>query len=55
MAALVSLKPNVHELDFDKLKTVSVDSSKLKNEVKMKLIKRLCMINWLKLDNYYWS
>lgn len=40
MAELVSLKPNVHELDFDKLKTVSVDSSKLKNEVKNEVDKK---------------
>lgn len=40
MAALVSLKPNVHELDLDKLKTVSVDSSKLKNEVKNEVDKK---------------
>lgn len=37
---LVSLKPNVDGLDFDKLKTVSVDSSNLKNEVKNEVDKK---------------
>ena len=42
---LVSLKAEVDKIDVDKLKTVHVDLSKLSNELKIKLSKKLCMIN----------
>ena len=45
---LANLKTEVDKLDTNKLKTVPVDLSKLNDVVKMnkmKLLKRLCMIN----------
>ena len=42
---LASLKTEVDKLDIDKLVPVPVDLSKLSNVVKMRLLKRLCMIN----------
>ena len=42
---LVSLKTEFDKLDVDKLVLVPVDLSKLSNAVKMRLLKRLCMIN----------
>ena len=41
---LASLKA---ETDVGKLKTASIDLSELGNVVRMKLLKKLCMINWL--------
>ena len=41
---LANLKTEVHQLDIDKLIPVTNDLSKLSNVVKMKLLKRLCMI-----------
>ena len=41
---LANSKTEVDKLDTDKLNTVLVDFSKLSNVVKMKLLKRLCMI-----------
>ena len=42
---LANLKAEVDKLDIDKLIPVPVDLSKLSNVVKMRLSKRLCMIN----------
>ena len=42
---LANLKTEVDKLDADKLKTVPVDLSRLTNVVKMRLLKRLNMIN----------
>ena len=44
---LASLKTEVDKLDIDKLGPVPVDLSKLSDVVKMMLLKRLFMINWL--------
>ena len=44
---LASLKTEVDKLDIDKLAPVPVDLSKLSDVVKMMLLKKLCMINWL--------
>ena len=46
-ANLASLKTEVDKLDIDKLAPVPVDLSKLSDVVKMMLLKKLCMINWL--------
>ena len=42
---LVSLKAEVDKIDVDKLKTVSVDLSKLSNVLKNEVLKKLCMTN----------
>ena len=42
---LVSLKAEVDKRDVDKLKTVSVDLSKLSNVLKNEVLKKLCMTN----------
>ena len=42
---LANLKTEIDKLDIDKLVPVPVDLSKLSNVVKMRLLKRLCMIN----------
>ena len=42
---LVSLKAEVDKIDVDKLKTVSVDSSKLSNVVNNEVVKKLCIID----------
>ena len=44
---LPSLKTEVDKLNIDKLAPVPVDLSKLSDVVKMMLLKKLCMINWL--------
>ena len=44
---LASLKTEVDKLDIDKLAPVPVDLSKLSDVVKMMLLKRLFIINWL--------
>ena len=44
---LANLKTEVDKLDIDKLAPVPVDLSKLSDVVKMMLLKRLFMINWL--------
>ena len=46
-ANLANLKTEVDQLDIEKLAPVSVDLSKLSDVVKMMLLKKLCMINWL--------
>ena len=46
-ANLASLKPEVDKLDIDKIAPVPVSLSKLSDVVKMMLLKKLCMINWL--------
>ena len=45
---LSNLKSKVDKLDVDKFVPVPVDLSKLSNVVKMILLKRLNMMNWLK-------
>ena len=42
---LASLRTEVDQLDIDKLIPFFVDLSKLSNVVKIRLLKRLCMIN----------
>ena len=44
---LSSLKTEVNKLDIDKLLSVFVDLSKLRDVVKDDVVKKLCMINWL--------
>ena len=44
---LANLKTEVNKLDIDKLAPVPVDLSKLSDVVKMMLLKKLCMMNWL--------
>ena len=44
---LADLRTEVDKLDIDKLAPVPVDLSNLSDVVKMMLLKRLCMINWL--------
>ena len=44
---LANLKTEVDKLDIGKLGPVPVDLSKLSDVVKIMLLKRLCMINWL--------
>ena len=44
---LAYLKTEVDKLAIDKLMPVPVDLSKLNDVVKMMLLKKLCMINWL--------
>ena len=46
---LASLKSDVDELDVYKLKYVPFDLSKLSGVVKMMLLKKLHMINWLRM------
>ena len=46
-ANLTNLKTEVNKLDIDKLAPVPVDLSKLSDVVKMMLLKKLCMMNWL--------
>ena len=42
---LARLKSEIDKLDIDKLTTTPVDLSKLSDIVKMKLLKKLCMVN----------
>ena len=44
---LANLKTKVDKLDIEKLAPVPVDLSKLSDVVKMMLLKKLFMINWL--------
>ena len=44
---LASLKTEADKLDIDKLASVPADLSKLSDVVKIMLLKKLCMINWL--------
>ena len=44
---LANLKTEVDKLDIEKLAPVPVDLSKLSDVVKMMLLKKLFMINWL--------
>ena len=46
---LTSLKSDVDWLDIDKLETTPADLSKASNVVKIVLLKRLCIMNWLKM------
>ena len=45
---LASLKSDFDDVDIDQLQIALVEISKLCNVVKMKLWKRMCMMNWLK-------
>ena len=45
---LTSLKSNIDDLDIDKLRSVPVDLINLGNVVKKILLKRLCVMNWVK-------
>ena len=45
---LTSLKSNIDDLDIDKLRSVPVDLINLGNVVKNVLLKRLCVMNWVK-------
>ena len=47
-SGLNNLKSKVGKLDVDKLVPVSTDLVKLNVVVKMKLLKTMCMMNWLK-------
>ena len=47
-SGLNSLKSKIDELDIGKLKTTPTDLSRLNNVVKINLLKRLNVINWLK-------
>ena len=44
---LANLKTEVDKWDICKLAPVPVDLSKLSDVLKMMLLKKLCMINWL--------
>ena len=44
-----NFKSKVNKLDADKLVSVPVDLSKLNDVVKMMLLKRMYMMNWLKM------
>ena len=46
-SGLTTLKDEVDKIVIGKLKTVPIDLSKLSNVVKNKIVKKLCMINWL--------
>ena len=48
---LGSLKTEVNKLDIDKLLSVFVDLGKLRDVVKDDVVKKLCMINWLRKVN----
>ena len=50
-SALTNLKSKVDKLDADKFMLVPVDLSKLTDVVKMMLIKRLNIMDWLKNAN----
>ena len=43
---LASLKTEVDKLDIDKLALVPVDLSKLSDDIKNDVVKKLCIINW---------
>ena len=45
---LACSKWGADKVDIDKLETIPLDLIELNNVVKMILLKRLCMINWLK-------
>ena len=45
---LANLKSETDKLDIDELKTTPVGLSKLSDVVKMKLLKKLNMMNWFK-------
>ena len=45
---LTSLKSDIDDLDIDKLRSVPVDLINLGNVVKNILLKRLCVMNWVK-------
>ena len=45
---LTSLKSDIDNLDIDKLRSVPVDLINLGNVVKNILLKRLCVMNWVK-------
>ena len=46
-ANLASLKSEIDKLDIDQLGTTPVNLTKLSDVIKMKLFKRLFMMNWL--------
>ena len=45
---LTSLKSDIDDLDIDKLRSLPVDLINLGNVVKNILLKRLCVMNWVK-------
>ena len=45
---LTSLKSDIDDLDIDKLRSLPVDLINLGNVVKNVLLKRLCVMNWVK-------
>ena len=45
---LTSLKSDIDDLEIDKLRSVPVDLINLGNVVKNILLKRLCVMNWVK-------
>ena len=45
---LANLKTEVDKLDIEKLAPVPVELSKLSDVVKNDVVKKLCMINWLR-------
>ena len=50
-----NLKSKVNKLDVDKLVSIPVDLSKLNDVVKMMLLKRMYMMNWLKMLRIFTS
>ena len=45
---LAKLKTDIDKLQNDKLETAPVDLNMLSNVKEMKLLKSVCMMNWLK-------
>ena len=50
-----NLKSKLNKLDGDKLVSIPVDLSKLNDVVKMMLLKRMYMMNWLKMLRIFTS
>ena len=50
-----NLKSKLNKLDVDKLVSIPVDLSKLNDVVKMMLLKRMYMMNWLKMLRIFTS
>ena len=50
-----NLKSKLNKLDVDKLVSIPVDLSKLNDVVKMMLLKRRYMMNWLKMLRIFTS
>ena len=49
------MKSKLNKLDVDKLVSIPVDLSKLNDVVKMMLLKRMYMMNWLKMLRIFTS